>query len=247
MQVPLPFTFEDLKSIWHQTWNKVIDRTIVPLHVNYETFQVGIGTVEPKTYAASANANLIVSGNIYTTGNLTVHNITSTAMQLIASGTNDADVPTKIYVDKEISNFEPWRIDLELAAAAASATPNPWTLLNGTEYYKAYAIYNAGTPATGDYIRFDVVLSTGTWTFDVLTPLKNTDRGQWALTLSGNNIVTADQYGTPGSNIPTSTKATGISVTADGKYQLSVKVIGKNASSSNFYVLLYAIAAQRTA
>ena len=84
---------EQIVPFWGDFVNKLIDRTVVPLYVNYDNQQVGIGTTKPVTYAASGAARLVVSGNAFFTTNVSCSALnvisrtpTSSADSLGASG-----------------------------------------------------------------------------------------------------------------------------------------------------------------
>src|SRR3990167_3130555 len=63
MQVQFPPSFEELQAAWTSIWNKVPDRTQLPLFINQAGTQVGVGTTNPYTYSTSAV--LVVSGDTY--------------------------------------------------------------------------------------------------------------------------------------------------------------------------------------
>jgi|GEM_PF-6723728 hypothetical protein len=154
-------------------------------------------------------------------------------------GSNDTKVATDAYVD----NISYHDAHLTLYPAnASSTTQGTWVsevvneLLNGDFYNSSVTI--------NDQINFIVGTSAGTYTFNIQY-FKGTNRGQIAFLLDGTSIGTADGYL---SSAPTGAyylTITGQVVTA-GKHTLSIKVTGKNSSSSNYAFTFNLISLWRT-
>ena len=68
MNLPSLSKFEDLVVIWQRFTTKLIDRTVVPLFVDYTNQRIGLGTINPATY--STTSVLVVSGNTHLRGDI---------------------------------------------------------------------------------------------------------------------------------------------------------------------------------
>jgi hypothetical protein len=150
MDVLQPASGEDILNQWKFIWDKVIDRTIIPLYVNYQNQQVGVGTAIPQTYAASADARLVVSGNIYCTGKVTVSDNLAAGM----AATKDT-----LYGNNIVKGWVQFAMDASSSAAAVKGSFNvdslvdnnvgDWTVHWGTNFAdNNYALLNSSNAGT---------------------------------------------------------------------------------------------------
>ena len=103
----------------------------------------------------------------------------------------------------------------------------------------------ANVGAINDEISFTLGLEAGTYSVGFLYH-QGTDRGITTVTLAGTSLGTFDGYnGTSSLNLIKT--FTGAVVTTGGSNTLDLKVASKNASSTNYRLLVSAITLQRTA
>lgn len=137
----------------------------------------------------------------------------------------------------------PWLIDINVFMTSVSHI-NWNTIAKNTQYLTNGIKYNSPS-ALNDEINFDVILSAGTWTIEVMHD-KGVDRGMVEVALDGVAVGTIDGYDAGGlydvrSNI------SAVTIAATGKKRLRLKVTGKNASATNHIFALQHIQLRRTA
>lgn len=99
-------------------------------------------------------------------------------------------------------------------------------------------------PAVGDEMAWDVLLAAGVWRLEVIH-LRQPNQAIYDVRLDGTVLTTIDGYAAALTyNIIR--RVTGITVAAGGRKRLSVRVTGKNASSSNMYAQVSALQLTRT-
>lgn len=162
--------------------------------------------------------------------------------QLVPRPIEDADIPSTIARDSDVSSLLPWVVDVDVFPAAISNT-NWDTITLATVY-----LYGAGKLSSGaqnDEIAWDIVLAAGTWTLELIHT-KNTNLGIYTVSLDGTTIGTIDGYNGSAANNSRGS-ITGIAVAASGKTRLKLKMATKNASSSSYFGLIHALQMRRTA
>lgn len=102
---------------------------------------------------------------------------------------------------------------------------------------------NAADADDGDYYEFFYNLAAGTYTLTVIFP-KTTDLGIVRASLDGSSLGTQDFYAGYSENHVW--EITGITVSADGNYTLRFAVDGKNASSTDYRMVIYCATMTRT-
>jgi hypothetical protein len=100
-----------------------------------------------------------------------------------------------------------------------------------------------GTPANGDWIEWEVLLDAGTWALDLIWA-RDPSLGIVDFTLGATAVGTQDMYGGAASNAVTT--FSGIAVASAGTYALRATINGKNASSSNYYMVIQLLTLRRT-
>jgi len=129
----------------------------------------------------------------------------------------------------------------------------PWlytTIIQGTWAATAssgqilYGYLRNNTHDDGDQLNFKVYLAAGTYTFSLIGQ-KDTDCGIIEILIDTVSKGTIDTYGSAANNVRFD--VAGIVVATSGLKTFSLKVNGKNTSSSNHYVYLTAMALTRTA
>lgn len=142
-----------------------------------------------------------------------------------------------------LTAFAPWLVDIDLAPTPSTqtgfATVSHDTVAN-------YVGYRASSGAQNDEIGWDVVLSAGTWTVEVIH-LKAVNAGTYSVRLDGVEVGTVDGHNAGGLTYDNSGLVTGVVVTASGKKRLLLKMATKNAGSANYQALLEHVTLRRTA
>lgn len=139
----------------------------------------------------------------------------------------------------------PWTIDINVFAKSVLDINFKNIALQGA----ATSIFGATKESGGsqnDEINWDVVLGSGTWGFELIHA-RDTNRGIYTVSLDVTGTLgTIDGYNaTLGYN--RSDLITGISVAANGKQRLKLKMATKNASSSAYYGSIQSVRLYRTA
>jgi len=96
---------------------------------------------------------------------------------------------------------------------------------------------------TGRYVTYDVALDAGTWTLTVIYQ-KNTDCGVVTPSLGGSDLSTVDMYAASADDQVS--QWTGITVATAGVYELKFRTDSKNASASDYDLMLQLITLTRT-
>ena len=136
----------------------------------------------------------------------------------------------------------PWGIDIALWYAKVSSVGS-WAFLSDANQIFSRYLY-ANNPAINDEIDFDVLIPAGTWTISVLG-VQGSNCGIITVKLDGTIVGTIDQYSNATQyNIMQS--ISGVVVATATKYRMKFITLGKNASSSNYYVYFSAINLTRT-
>lgn len=110
------------------------------------------------------------------------------------------------------------------------------TIAIGTsQLYSAYAYQT--TPANGDARTWGMYLAAGTYTFKVLGTLGN-NQGKSDYYIDGTLVASGDDwYAASGSSNAILTHSS-ITVSGNGWHQFKIVVNGKNASSSNYFMVV---------
>lgn len=136
----------------------------------------------------------------------------------------------------------PWLIDVDVFMTAISHVN--WDDL----FLSTLMIHGAQKASLGninDEICFDVVLAKGTWTLEIMLA-KGAECGIMTVYLDATSIGTIDGY--DASRIWNARSSlTSISIAANGKKRLKLKITGKNALASNYYGEIQHIQFRRTA
>lgn len=178
-----------------------------------------------------------------------VHDPTKVAMlagtQTFTGGktfTGTVTVPNASFAPTKLTELGTWNQQLDPIFPTA-IVQGTWGISALTGQYKAFAYLNAG--AINDEINFKVMLQAGTYTFSVLTDT-DVNRGIITFSVDGSSVGTQDCYSS--STVHNVTKSvTGISVATSGIHTISYKMASKNASSSNYIVVLSVLSFIRTA
>lgn len=132
-----------------------------------------------------------------------------------------------------------------MGASVPSAKSGAWTPTADSSAGIAMGSYGINTPAINEYQEWDILLESGTYSITILY-LKNTSRAITTLTLDGgSSLGTFDGYNAGGSLTALST-ITGIAVSTTAMHTFRFAQLSKNASSSNYYLVLHAFHLTRT-
>ncbi len=151
-----------------------------------------------------------------------------------------------------VANYEKLLDVIE--ALGASIEINPWfydTITQGTfiskvdtVYYRDMLFYNA-SPADGDQVNYKALMKAGTYSFKLIHT-KNSTFGIWKMLIDDVEKAIIDGYNSSvqynSINITNN-----IVVSTTGFKTISMKVDGKNESSSNYYLNVSGLVFQKTA
>lgn len=128
-----------------------------------------------------------------------------------------------------------------------SITSGTWTLFSTGSGVTNQILGDWSLRATDNLSQVDykVYLAPGTYTFSLIT-VKNVDRGIIDVLIDGASVGTMDGYSAT-LTYNAKLSVTGIAISTGGLKTLSIKVNGKNASSTNYLVDLFCLALWRTA
>lgn len=152
----------------------------------------------------------------------------------------------------------PWHIWIPATIVTPDATTGTWAIGQTTTqdtfpFYRPGSTANSGgaiemsnTAATAqnDAFAIDVVLAQGTWDANFWVR-KSTVSGIITLQQDGSDMGTVDTYAA--ANAAAKVSITGWAVSTTGKKRMNLKMATKNASSTNYALLLHAIEFRRTA
>lgn len=124
-----------------------------------------------------------------------------------------------------------------------SSTFTSATRTNGSGYLGMGALDLNANSTTGCYISYNVALDAGTWTLTVIYQ-KNTDCGIVTPSLGGTDLSTLDTYASSADDQVG--QWTGITVGAAGVYELKFRTDSKNASASDYDLMLQLVTLTRT-
>ncbi len=131
---------------------------------------------------------------------------------------------------------DPWLVDINIFGAGHTNTG--FTSLSESNPYRI------STGAQNDEIGWDVILSAGTWTFELVHDT-GPGRGIYTVSLDGNSKGTIDGYDVAGASAVSTIANIAVAVT--GKTRLLVKMATKNASSASYQGMIRHIQLRRTA
>ena len=129
-----------------------------------------------------------------------------------------------------------------------SVTKGDWILsTNTSQVLNGFIANSGGSPAAADLdrINYKVFLAKGTYTVSILT-VNNTDEAILDLLIDGVSKGTSDNF-SASLIFNVITNFTGIVITTSGLVELSIKVNGRNVSSSNWVIAFSSISLYRTA
>jgi hypothetical protein len=149
------------------------------------------------------------------------------------------DVPLSVLDTR----FGPWMRQVVPYFTAASATN--WNSLSASDVNSLFGFTFDSSGAQNDEINWDVVLSAGTWTIELLIK-KGTDRGIYSIQLDGVEVGTVDGYS--GATVRNQRGlVAGVTVATSGKKRLKLKMATKNASSTSYVGSIGLVSLVRTA
>lgn len=147
-------------------------------------------------------------------------------------------------------------IDIDVFPTAVSQTNWDTITLSGSELYGGE---KRSTSAQNAEIVWDIVLSAGTWTLELMHST-GSNRGIYTAALSEDGVTFTDVGSSPylasastidgynaGGATETRSSLTGITIASTGRYALRLKMATKNASSSNYLGALQHVQLRRTA
>lgn len=152
----------------------------------------------------------------------------------------------------------PWRIQLVPMFATPNATTGTWGLIGSSDSGFTFPFYTPGstansgtatetynsTAAQNDAIAYDLVLAKGTWDCHIWVR-KSTNTPILTLNQDGVSAGTVDTYAASAAAAKVS--ITGFTVASTGKKRMQLIAATKNASSSGYQVVVFAIEFLRTA
>lgn len=143
-----------------------------------------------------------------------------------------------------VNNYLPWTIGIDVFPTAVASTNWDTVTVNTNAIYNGY---KASSGTVGDNISFDVSLSAGVWTFELMH-VKGNDRGIYTVSLSaiGDLGTTIDGYNL-GTTYNNRAQITGINVALTGKQRLTLTMKTKNGASASFVGAIQTISLRRTA
>ena len=136
----------------------------------------------------------------------------------------------------------PWLVNVDVFMTAISAVN--WSTITVV----VNAVYNGyllSSGAQNDEVSFDVVLATGTWTFELIYP-KGSNAGIVTVLLDSTSLGTIDAY-VAGTSYDNRSQITGIAVSTTAKYRLTLRMATKNASSTGYFGGIQHLQFKRTA
>lgn len=143
-------------------------------------------------------------------------------------------------------NLLPWLVNVDVfMTPVASSGMNNVPVVNSSAIYNAYK-NNFGSNLIGDSIEYDVALSAGTWTLEIITVTYDSAAIITAY-LDGTSVGSTDLFYGPSAQWNTRKQITNIIVTTSGKKRLKLATTGKNASSLGYIFYLMHIQFKRTA
>ena len=183
-----------------------------------------------------------------TKGGLIAHNGTNPTE--LAVGTNDYI----LMADSTETTGLKWTTSSALAGYGSpytlflskpdSVVQGTWTAsISGTRAGAVLMTNNTG-PATADEITIKIYLSAGTYTFNTYCETNN-HCGILKYIVDGTAVATQDLY--TGGSVYGVVQTTGCTIATSGLKTMSIKVDGKNGSSSNYIVYLSVVEIKRTA
>lgn len=105
-------------------------------------------------------------------------------------------------------------------------------------------VYQDGTPTVGDRLIWKPMLQAGTYRLRTIGQ-SLPSAGQSAIQINGVTVATSDWYSAV-SITPDVREHVGVSVPTSGVQEITFRITGKHASSSNFYFVLACILMTRT-
>lgn len=137
----------------------------------------------------------------------------------------------------------PWLVDVDVFPTAVAHTN--WDTIAFDATTSLYSGTKNSSGAQNDEINFDVILSAGTWTVELIHAT-GANRGIYSIQFDGVEKGTIDGYNAGGAtNVRSSVGS--ITVSTPGKVRLKIKMATKNASSSSYFGLLHHVQLRRTA
>jgi hypothetical protein len=138
----------------------------------------------------------------------------------------------------------PWLIDVDVFEQAVSHVT--WDNV-GQDVRTILSFWKATTGPQGSEINFDVVLSSGIWTFELMH-VQSPTKGIYTVQLDGVTVGTIDGYSAnTNGDWGIRSVVTGISVATTGKKRLKLLMATQNASSSGYSGQIVHIQLRRTA
>lgn len=141
--------------------------------------------------------------------------------------------------------YSPWHIDIAPWAQWKSSSTYTLTRTNHSSYLGMGYLYCDAAGASGKHIEWDVGLGAGTWQLTLIYT-KYTNYGILIPSIDGVDLASLDCYNS-GASTNLANQWSGITVASSGIKELKFRTDTKNASSSDYDLLLQWITLMRTA